>query len=134
VTTWPIELKKHIPLKVFMRFLLVGGLNTAVGYGIFAALTLTGFGPESSLLVATVIGVIFNFFTTGRLVFSDRHAKRFSRYVLVYLCVYLLNVGALRMLLLVGVGSLIGQLLVLPLNVVVTFLAMRTFVFQEQTK
>src|SRR6516162_3637567 len=56
----------------FIRFVLVGCLNTTVGYGLFAACILLGLPSALALLIATIIGVLFNYFSTGRLVFACR--------------------------------------------------------------
>ena len=68
----------------FVKFLVVGILNTAVGYGIFALLVWMKFGPSISLFLATVLGVLFNYLTTGRLVFSARGLGRLPFFVAVY--------------------------------------------------
>jgi putative flippase GtrA len=115
----------------FVRFLAVGLLNTAFGYLVFAAGVLSGLAPAAALLAATLIGVGFNFATTGRLVFASRDTRRLPRFVLCYALAYVLNAGALHGLAALGVPPLAGQLLLLPPVVVLTFLAMRLFVFRE---
>ncbi|NCQ92050.1 MAG: hypothetical protein GPI94_15420 [Microcystis aeruginosa LG13-03] len=59
-------LKKHR----FVRFLLVGVLNTIFGYSLFAVLILIGLNYKYAVLIGTIQGVLFNFQTTGRLVFG----------------------------------------------------------------
>ena len=59
-------IKKH----KFVRFLLVGVLNTLFGYFSFATLIIIGLDYKLAALLATIIGVLFNFQTTGRLVFG----------------------------------------------------------------
>jgi len=39
-----------------VRFLLVGGVNTAFGYGIFTILVLLSVAPGVALLIATALG------------------------------------------------------------------------------
>ena len=55
----------------FVRFLLIGVVNTIFGYSIFAAMFLATGQPELSIIVATAIGVLFNFMSTGRVVFGN---------------------------------------------------------------
>jgi putative flippase GtrA len=57
-------IKKH----KFARFLLVGVLNTIFGYFLYGTLILIGLDYKLAVLLATILGVLFNFQTTGRLV------------------------------------------------------------------
>ena len=59
-------IKKH----KFAKFLLVGVLNTLFGYFLYGSLILIGLDYKYAVLLATIIGVLFNFQTTGRLVFG----------------------------------------------------------------
>jgi len=118
-------------LRRFVRFLAVGALNTAWGYMIFAGAIWLGLSAELALLVATIVGVAFNFLTTGRIVFASRDGRRLPRFLLVYVAGFGLNAIALRALIDSGVPSLFAQPIVLPVVIVLTFLGMRGFVFQE---
>jgi len=80
-------------------------------------------------LLATVAGVLFNFRSTGRLVFGNRDNSRLWRFMAVYLVCYLLNVGCLRLLSAVGVGPYLAQGLLFPPMTVVAFALNRAFVF-----
>lgn len=117
-------------LPPFLRFLVVGVVNTLFGYGAYAFFLWIGFHFSAAALLGTVAGVIFNFFTTGRLVF-DR-ARRFRSalpFVAVYSVVYAINVALLALLEHLGVGPyLAGLILIVPLALI-SFLLMRRFVF-----
>jgi putative flippase GtrA len=117
----------------FGRFLVVGAVNSAVGYGLFACFILLGLVPEAALLLATIFGVIFNFLTTGHFVFADRDRSRLLRFIAVYAAVYLFNALALRGLTLLAVPPLLAQLVLLPTAAVMTFVALRSFVFKEES-
>ena len=82
----------------FVRFLLVGGLNTAFGYGIFAAMILLGVWYPVAAAVSTVLGILFNFKTTGTLVFRSPDGSRSTlvRFLAVYGTNYVLGVAILR--------------------------------------
>ena len=56
--------KKH----KFARFLLVGVLNTLFSYFLYGTLILIGLDYKYAVLLVTILGVLFNFQTTGRLV------------------------------------------------------------------
>ena len=114
----------------FVRFLFVGALNTAFGWGCYALLILIGLSRPPALLVATVVGVVWNFQTTGRVVFSGSPARLLPRFVGVYAGVYGLNLALLELVCRgLGVGSLVGQLLALPPTVVVSYFALKAWVF-----
>jgi len=113
----------------FVRFLLVGVLNTAFGYACFAALLWTGLHYSLALALATVAGVLFNFRTIGGLVFGSTDARLLARFVLVYLVVYTGNVAGLALLQAAGLNAFAGQaVLVLP-AAIASFLLNRRFVF-----
>jgi putative flippase GtrA len=107
----------------------VGGINTLFSYAVFAVLTVLGLHYVWAALLATICGILFNFKTTGTLVFKNRDNRLIFRFFAVYAIVYLLNIGLLRLFNMVGVGSLIaGAVNALPIAVV-SFLLMRKFVF-----
>jgi putative flippase GtrA len=113
----------------FVRFLLVGGLNTAVGYSIFAAFILLGASSTLALIGATVLGILFNFASTGRVVFGTGNVRLLPRFVLAYGAQFLLNWVALQALERAGLSPLLAQLLLLAPLAIITFLMMKTLVF-----
>ena len=113
-----------------VRFLAVGVLNTAFGYAIFAGGILLGLSSGVALAIAMVLGVIFNFFTFGRLVFDSRDPTRLPRFVGVYVLTYVVNLAMLALWQRIGVGPLLAQLACLPVTVSLTFVLMRFMVFK----
>ena len=115
----------------FARFLAVGVLNALFGYGLFAALLFADLHYSVALLLATTGGVLFNFKTTGRLVFGSRDNRLVFRFVTVYGAVYAVNVALLKALLAAGLDPYAaGALLVLPVAGL-AFVLMRRFVFKH---
>lgn len=115
-----------------LRFLVVGGINTVFGYCAYASLLFVGLHYGWAALLGTIAGVIFNYFTTGGLVFDRLGQGDLVRFVLVYVVIYLLNVAALAVLEHFGVGPYIGGLACILPMALVSFLLMRTFVFAER--
>ena len=114
-------------LHLLLRFGLIGLLNTAFGYMVFAVLVLAGVWAGAAIIVATIAGVAFNFQTSRRLVF--RTHGRIFRFVALYGGVLALNWLALRALHATGLSDLISQaLLVVPLACVSLF-GQRALVF-----
>lgn len=116
-----------------VRFVMVGGLNTAFGYTIFASLVLLGFSSALALFIATLCGMIFNFLTTGRLVFANRDWRLFPRFIATYVIVYAFNLTLLRLIEEAGVWTLAAQAVCLLPTVVLSFLILRSFVFENRT-
>lgn len=88
---------KLLKLKA-IRFLLVGGLNTLVGYSIFALFLFLGLRSDLALLFATCFGIVFNFKSISKLVFSINHNALFYKFFLLYAVLYLGNLSLLKLL------------------------------------
>lgn len=113
------------------RFVAVGGINTVFGYSLYAALIWAGVPAEIALLLSTVLGVLFNFVTYGRLAFGrplDRHSL--VRFIATYVVFYGINALLLRVLLAAGNSPYLAQLILLVPMTLGTFLAQRYFVFR----
>ena len=116
----------------FGRFLLVGLLNTAVGYALFALFLLASDSTLVAAVGSTVLGALFNFRSIGALVFGDRNGV-LGRFLTVYAVQCLANIALLRLAAAAGVGPLIAEILILPLLAVASFLAMRGLVFARES-
>ncbi len=104
-----------------LRFVLVGLVNTAFGYGAFALLHLATDSHRIGIMLATAVGILFNFMTTGRLVFANRTLRAFGPFVLGYAVVCALNLILVDLLVAAGAGPLLGQFLALPAVVLASF-------------
>lgn len=120
-----------LPGPQFLRFLLVGVLNTAFGYGLFALFTWAGLAYPLAIGLATVIGVLFNFQTTGRVVFGNAKRQLLWRFAAVYGIIYLLNVAAVAVLLRTGLNVYLANALAIPPLVAASFILQRTLVFNK---
>jgi len=115
-------------------FLVVGLVNTAVGYCLYAGLYLAGLAPWMAVLFGTLIGVIFNFFTTGGIVFKAAAPRTFPKFGLAYVGIYFANVFGLRTLIHHGVGPLAAEAMVLCIVVPCSFFAFKFLVFAPVRK
>ena len=121
-----VVMMKHAWDNKFFRFLVVGGLNTLFGYSLFALLIFVGLHYSLAVLVSTALGVLFNFKTTGSIVFKHNNNALLFRFVLGYGVVYALNVGLLKALSLLGFNMYAGgAMLLLPMALVSYFLNSR---------
>lgn len=124
---------RHPETRRFILFLAVGSINFAFYYSVFATLHLLGASPTMSVVVATTIGVLFNFCTTGRVVFRSGTVRVLPRFIGVYVVQCGLNVLFLKTLIAAGMPVLIAELIVVGVLAVFTFLALRRWVFNTQT-
>jgi putative flippase GtrA len=97
----------------FLRFLAIGALNTAFGFTVYALLLRADVHYTAAAAVSTVLGVFFNFLTTGRLVFGVSRASALPRFVCVYGLLYLANILGITMLKQAGASNLLGGFLML---------------------
>lgn len=112
-----------------LRFLAVGGLNTLVGYGLFALFTWLGLPYPLAIGLATALGIGFNFQSTGRLVFGGAPVGRLGRFIGAYALTYLLNVAAVAALLHLGLNVYLANAAVILPLAVIAYMLQRTFVF-----
>lgn len=115
----------------FLKFLVVGGLNTVFGYGVFAGLYLVGIPPQPAIIIATIVGINFNFFTTGRLVFDSRSLRKLLPFWIGYGVALAVNLIMAEGLLRLGLNPLLVQGLCLPVFVVVAYLINARLVFRD---
>ena len=117
----------------FIRFILVGILNTMVGYGLFALFIYLGLHYSLAVLFSTILGVMFNFKSIGKLVFNTCNNDRIYHFIGVYVLLYLLNVSGLWGLSFIGMENMYiaGAILLAPLAVI-SFILNKNFVFNQE--
>jgi putative flippase GtrA len=118
-------------LRRLRRFVLVGILNAAFGYAIYSVFILVSLPPWLALLIATCLGIAFNFLTFGRLVFKSIAGRLAPRFALTYSGMYAVNLFVLKSLILIGLHPLVAQALSLPIIVPCTYFALRLLVFRN---
>lgn len=122
-------LERHPEMRRFALFIGIGSINFLFYYSVFALLHFMGASPTGAVIVATAIGVLFNFCTTGRVVFRSGNLRLLPRFIGVYVVQCSLNVLFLRLLIAGGVPVLIAEAFVVGVLAVFTFLALRKWVF-----
>ncbi|MHB8885626.1 MAG: GtrA family protein [Methylovirgula sp.] len=124
---------KHIWSYQFLRFLIVGAANTLVGYVLYLIGLWIGIPYQAALSCATVLGAIFNFFTTGRLVFESRALNRIFGFLAVYGITFAVNLALLTWLVQAGMAKAYAQAILLPIVVLLSFLLNKHLVFGRVT-
>lgn len=80
-----------------IRFLIIGTINTAIAYGLYAVFIFIGFHYTTAVFFSTAIGVCVSFKTFGKWVFFQTDNRRIFRFLAVYTVGYFLNVGILKL-------------------------------------
>ena len=113
----------------FIRFLIVGGLNTLFGFAVYSALIFWGSPDWVALIGSNGAGIIFNFITTGGFVFMDLAIARFPRFAAFYLSLYFLNLLLIKCLVPIVGGAIAAQaILVIPIALL-SYFGMARIVF-----
>ena len=116
--------------KTFIRFLMVGIVNTLFGYSLFVVLIYVGLHYTIAVFLGTVLGVLFNFKTTGKLVFKSQDNRLLWKFFGVYTVVYVLNILGLYCLDKISIDAYrAGAILILPMALV-SFWLNKRFVFR----
>lgn len=114
-----------------LKFVVVGVLNTAFGYALFAVLFLVLQSHRVAAVLAFAGGILFNFFSTGRLVFESRTFGALIPFIVGYLVILGLNLFLLEVLIGLGVGALVAQAVSLPFLVMASYLINSRIVFRQ---
>jgi len=87
----------HLCLRAqFLRFLVVGGINTAFAYGVFAIALYSGLHYALASLTSIVLGMFFSFVTQGKLVFKSNKPEELVRFLAVASVLYFAHTGLLK--------------------------------------
>lgn len=117
----------------FFRFLIVGGVNTVFGYGVFAIVYFASHNYRAAIVVATLIGIAFNFFTTGRVVFGNRSARAALPFVLGYGVTLAVNLTLAELFVAAGAIPPVAQALALPFVVLASYFINARLVFRGKS-
>jgi len=113
-----------------VRFVLVGVLNTAFSYLVYAALLYLGLNFATANFGACALGILFSFRTQGVLVFRNPAPHLLLRYSLFWLVIYLCNIGLIKLFILFGLNAYVAGALALPPIVAMSFILQKYFVFR----
>lgn len=117
----------------FIRFLIVGGINTLFGYSVFALFIFLNFHYSIATLISVILGILFNFKTTGKLVFENNENTLIFKFIGVYIGIYFVNVIGLKMFNILKVDMyLAGVLLILP-TAIISFILNKKYVFKQKS-
>lgn len=126
------------PLKQFLKFNVVGILNTAIDLLVFAFLNgVLGFGDALSKTISYSCGVLNSYLWNSRWTFKQeqkRTRKEFLLFVLVNLVSYGASLGVLyacRTWFGIENGT-VRNLIATPVSVIINFIGNKLFVFRRE--
>lgn len=67
-----------------LRFFVTGGINALFGFTVYSVLILINIHYSVASFLSTIVGIVFNFFTTGRIVFHSANPRLFLKFLGVY--------------------------------------------------
>lgn len=115
----------------FIRFVLVGGINTLFGIGVYTLMIYIGTPYIWAALISHVLGVLFNFVTTGRLVFENHDKRLIFKFVISYLFVYFINISINKFCQIIfGWNDYIAGICATILAALCSFMILKYFVFK----
>ena len=117
---------------LFVKFILVGVLNTAFGYLAYALLLFLGLHYTLAVVLSTIAGVLFNFKTTGTIVFKNNNNKLIFKFVAVYAITTTLGIIILRMAELAGINLYLAGLVSTGICAIISFLLNKNWVFKYE--
>ena len=117
---------------LFVKFILVGILNTAFGYLVFAALLYSGLHYTLAVVLSTIAGVLFNFKTTGKLVFKNDNNKLIFKFVAVYALTCIIGIIVLRLAELVNVNLYLAGIVSTGICAIIAFILNKNWVFKYE--
>lgn len=114
----------------FLKFLIVGAINTIFAYSIYAFFIFLGLNADLALFFQYVLGVLWNFKTTGVLVFKNNDNRLIFKFILSYIFTFIIN-SILLNILLKFLNEYLAQLvLVLPIAIL-SFCIFKFWVFKK---
>ena len=117
---------------LFVKFIFVGVLNTAFGYLAYALLLFLGLHYTLAVVLSTIAGVLFNFKTTGTIVFKNNNNKLIFKFVAVYAITTTLGIIILRMAELAGINLYLAGFVSTGICAIIAFLLNKNWVFKYE--
>ncbi len=115
--------------KQFIAFLLVGGLNTIFGYGVYAFFIFIGFHYLYASLFSRLLGFVFNFFTMGKLVFKKLDIRLIKKFVIFNMITYLLFIILIKLFSLWKINIYLSGLIASGFMAILSYLINKYLVF-----
>jgi len=119
----------------FFRFIIIGIINTLFGAGVYSLLIYLGISYAWALLISTILGILFNFKTTGIYVFDNHDNRLIFRFFTIYSIIYVINVLIVKFLIrYTDINAYISGYIAIPIVAILSFILQKKFVFKGRNK
>lgn len=114
-----------------IKYLLVGVLNTIVGFGIIFGLMFLGISPEISNLSGYAVGIVFSYVMNKIFTFKSKKKSKaeFIKFILAMLLAYILNFITLKICLNLGINPYFSQIISGGIYTITGYILSRFWVF-----
>lgn len=113
----------------FIRFILVGIVNTAFSYSIYAFFLYLGFNYAIANLLSLLLGILFSFKTQSRFVFGNSDNRLLGRFFFGWAVIYLATITLIGQLIDRGLDAYVSGALAIPFSTAMSYLTQKYFVF-----
>lgn len=114
-----------------VSFLLIGIVNTLFGYSIYATFLYIGLHYAWAGMLSTILGIMFNFKSTGIAVFQSTKNVLIFRFASVYGIIYCLSTAGVALLHRAGISPYYGGAIMLLPMAALSFVLNKHFVFNK---
>lgn len=120
----------------FTKYLLAGLVNTIFAFFVYAIFIKLNIHHQFSLLFATIIGVLFNFFNYGKLVFLNSPNKyTFFKFLWAYFVSYFFNFLLLESIVIIfDLNKILSQFFCMPFIILLNWFLLNFWVFRDEKK
>jgi putative flippase GtrA len=116
-----------------ITFFFVGLMNTAFSYSIYSFFIFVGLHYTIAAFFSTCLGVLFNFKTTGGIVFKNKNNLLLFKFIGVYAFLYCCNITLIRFLHLFSDNLYLdGFIAIIPLAML-AFILNKFIVFRQSS-
>ena len=116
---------------MFLRFLIVGTLNTLFSYGLYAGLIRLGVHYALANLLALLAGILVSFKTQGAFVFKSSKNSLLWRFVAAWALIYAVGIALITAMVRAGLDAYAAGAAATPFTTVLSYLCQRHFVFRD---
>lgn len=119
--------------KRFLKYVVVGSSNAALGYGVYACLIILEHSVFSALLVNYVFGILYSFVLNARWVFKSLGWTKLPIFIGLHFSIMFANIWLVKFILQsFNIGEIFAQaILILPLAIF-NFLILKHFIFKKK--
>ena len=117
-------------IRDLQRFVLVGIVNTAFYYAVYAAGLYFGLSYPVATLIATMFGIVFSFLNFGKYVFNNTDYRRIGRFIMVYVLLYFVNIGIITAMKVVTLNYYLSGFVAVVICAGLSFLFNKFYVYR----